>query len=287
MNDKTLYVSDMDGTLLDNESHVSPRSAEIISELSRRGALITVATARTPATVEPLLSDTYTTCPAIVMTGAALWDRVNKRLIHPELFARAEAQEIMDEFKRHGISPFVYTVTNASHLDVYHGVEMNRSEEEFYNERRHLELKKFHIGQEPTSEAMERVVLLFSIGPSEPIERLAGALEARGGCSVSCYPDIRSADVALIEVFVEGVSKRAAVLKLASLTGAGRVVVFGDNLNDLPMMEVADTAVAVENAFPEVKEAADIVIGRNSDDSVARFIEDDYNNSHPASVSQA
>ena len=72
---KTLYVSDMDGTLLGADSRVSPRSAEIISRLSRRGALITVATARTPATVVPLLADTYTSIPAIVMTGAAMWNR--------------------------------------------------------------------------------------------------------------------------------------------------------------------------------------------------------------------
>ena len=79
----TLYVSDMDGTLLNRESRVSERSASIISELSRRGALITVATARTPATVEPLLAGTYTSIPAIVMTGSALWDRENQRYIDP------------------------------------------------------------------------------------------------------------------------------------------------------------------------------------------------------------
>ena len=41
------------------------------------------------------------------------------------------------------------------------------------------------------------------------------------------------------------------------------------------MMEVADVAVAVENALPEVKEAADIVIGPNTADSVAKFISSD------------
>jgi hydroxymethylpyrimidine pyrophosphatase-like HAD family hydrolase len=53
---------------------------------------------------------------------------------------------------------------------------------------------------------------------------------------------------------------------------AERLVVYGDNLNDLPMMKVADVAVAVENALPEVKAAADVVIGANSDDSVAKHI---------------
>ena len=59
---------------------------------------------------------------------------------------------------------------------------------------------------------------------------------------------------------------------MARELGADRIVAFGDNVNDLPMMREADLAVAVENALPEVKEAADIVIGPNTDDSVALFI---------------
>ncbi len=59
-------------------------------------------------------------------------------------------------------------------------------------------------------------------------------------------------------------------------TGADRVVAFGDNLNDIPMLQAADVAVAVENArLPEVKEIADIVIGPNTDDAVAEFISGD------------
>ena len=57
MNTKTLYVTDLDGTLLSSDSVVSVRSVDIINELIERGAMITVATARTPATVANLLAD--------------------------------------------------------------------------------------------------------------------------------------------------------------------------------------------------------------------------------------
>lgn len=85
MDKKHLFVTDLDGTLLNADSKVSQESAEIISSLSREGALITVATARTPATVEPLLCETATSIPAIVMTGAAMWDRKEKRYIGPRV----------------------------------------------------------------------------------------------------------------------------------------------------------------------------------------------------------
>ena len=42
------------------------------------------------------------------------------------------------------------------------------------------------------------------------------------------------------------------------------------------MMKAADLAVAVENALPQVKEAADIIIGPNTEPSVARFIRQDF-----------
>ncbi len=105
---------------------------------------------------------------------------------------------------------------------------------------------------------------------------LAEELRAGVDCSVSAYIDIFGDDVGILEVFAPGVSKADAVSRVARRSGADRVVVFGDNLNDLPMMAVADVAVAVDNALPQVKEAADIIIGPNTANSVARFIKQDY-----------
>ena len=52
------------------------------------------------------------------------------------------------------------------------------------------------------------------------------------------------------------------------------MIAFGDNLNDIPMMRVADVAVAVGNALSQVKAEADVVIGANTADAVAQFIKD-------------
>jgi hydroxymethylpyrimidine pyrophosphatase-like HAD family hydrolase len=93
---------------------------------------------------------------------------------------------------------------------------------------------------------------------------------------VSCYVDIFGEKTGLLELFAPGVSKAEAVKQLAQDVEADRVVVFGDNLNDIPMMQVADVAIAVENALPEVKAIAHKVIGANTTDAVARFIEEDF-----------
>lgn len=273
----TLYVSDLDGTLLDNDSRISERSADIITGLTRRGALITVATARTPATVSNLLEFTVTTPPAIVMTGATMWDRNTGHYVDPRFMSAGIYDVVNNEIRRCGLRPFVYVLDlEKSFIDVYHDFEMTHEEKEFYEPRRNLKLKTFHIGSTVPEENVKQVILVFAIGPRIQCELAAEALRRHGGCSVSCYPDIFNPENAIIEVYAPDVSKAEAVLRLKKITGAGRLVVFGDNLNDLSMFAVADVSVAVGNAFQEVKDAADHVIGINSSDAVARFIESDY-----------
>ena len=126
-----LYVTDMDGTLLGTDSRVSEESAAIISELSRRGVPVTVATARTPATVEVLLSGIFTNIPAIVMTGAALWDRNARRYIHPMLLDTGVAEMVIGAFSEFGLTQFVYVLGESGRLDVYHRGDMNRWEDNF------------------------------------------------------------------------------------------------------------------------------------------------------------
>lgn len=265
----------MDGTLLNTDSRVSRTSASIISDLSRRGALITVATARTPATVVPLLADTLTNPPAIVMTGAAMWFRSEERYDAVKEIPHRLLGRITDACGETGLHPFVYIREGLSHLAVYHaGSHLSAVEEEFYKSRANLPLKHFMLRSSIPSG--EDAILCYAMGHHEAVFAAAAALKEQDGLALSCYYDIFDRNTAHLEIFAAGVSKASAVLDLKQRIGADRLVVFGDNLNDLPMMAVADCAVAVGNAFEEVKTAADIVIGPNTSDSVAHFILRDF-----------
>ena len=52
------------------------------------------------------------------------------------------------------------------------------------------------------------------------------------------------------------------------------VIAFGDEINDTEMLEWAGIGVAMANASPEAKAAADVVTASNNDDGVARFLEE-------------
>lgn len=277
----TLYVSDLDGTLLDADSRIDPITARILSRLAEHGVMFTVATARTPATVQLLLRSVaqsfYTDArgvsrpiPAIVMTGAAFWNRTDVCFESCMLIPPDDAYTIFDTFSHGSLRPFIYCLSGNSFLNVYHPLAMSRRENAFYQERRHLELKRFHLNQNPST--LRHVALFFAIGPIHEIIEASERLSRVTRCATAWYPDVLMPDTGLIDIYAPGVSKAGAVEHLANIVGATDVVVFGDNLNDIPMMQVATEAVAVENALPEVIDVADTIIGPNTYQSVARFI---------------
>lgn len=265
---KQLFITDMDGTLLNAQSKVSTRTANIISDLSHLGALITVATARTPATAEPLLKDTYTTLPAIVMTGAAMWDRQTRSYVNTHPFESGTDRDILEILRHEGIEPFVYRFYDGDPLlHVYRSTPLSDADIKFMDERRESGLKEFHIDT-PIPHG-GHTMLFFAMGPREKVFSAAARIRQLGICSVSAFTDIFGEDTGILELFAPGVSKASAVKALKQQTGADHLIVYGDNLNDLPMMAAADESVAMANALPEVKEAATRIIGSNTDDAVA------------------
>lgn len=274
---KTLYVSDLDGTLLAPDSRVSRRSASILSELSGKGALITVATARTPATVEPLLADVKSDLPAIVIVSASLWDRKTKRYADTRFIDADTSRTVREIAARHGVDPFTYTLGKGGMLEVYRNGELAPCDRKFIDDRSDLPLKRFHLDTpEGDDYALPDTILFFAMGKPERIFPLADELRAATLCSISSYIDIFGDDTAILEVLAPGLNKADSVKKIAARCEADRIVAFGDNLNDISMLEIADVAVAVGNARDEVKRVADVVVSTNADDAVARFIADDF-----------
>lgn len=282
---KTLFVSDLDGTLLGADARLSNATVSLLNESIRDGALFTVATARTPATVDILLSDVDMKLPAIVMTGAALWSFDTHRYCYPHFIPHNDLIEALKLFDNFGIYPFIYTLDDESSsiLKVYYSnPHPSPADENFIAQRSHLPLKRFIRTPltsllPSTSGSFSKngvpTILLFASGAKDTLSALHSALSDRiSTLSVSCYNDIYNPGTGLIEVFAPHTSKALALERLRTQLGVESVVVFGDSENDLPMFAIADKSVAVANATPTVLEAADYIIGPNTNDSVAKFI---------------
>jgi len=75
------------------------------------------------------------------------------------------------------------------------------------------------------------------------------------------------------EIYDKSASKANAVRQLADLVKADELICFGDNNNDISMIQAANVGVAVANSVDALKSAADIIIESNDNDGVARYIE--------------
>lgn len=274
---KTLYVSDLDGTLMQPDCRISRQGVKMLNEAIASGKLFTIATARTPATVADILKDVDMCIPAVVMTGAALWNPNTKKYSNVRYFDADSVAKLIEIYRDTQTPTFLFTLRNDM-LDIYHfGGEMFPLQQKFMEERLHSPHKTFHIsrnGSELLPDDLSKTVLFYTMLPDRKAADVFAMTSEVKGVRPQYYHDIYGPEIGILEAFSENATKAKAVRALADSLGVDRIVCFGDNINDLPMMAEADIAVAVENALPEVKEAADIVIGPNTSDAVAKFILD-------------
>jgi Cof subfamily protein (haloacid dehalogenase superfamily) len=268
----TLYVSDLDGTLLGRDSLLSDESVDILNHLiEERGVNFSIATARTPATVVNIMERVRTRLPYVVMNGAAMWCNASKQFLNTIPIPKDDLVRVCDIFESYGISPMVYRA-NGNRLEVRSCGTLSPQEEEFVNIRRCLDYKRFYLDDVNYKTDNCDALLVFAMNDYARLSPIHAEILATTQCSSVFYHDIYDARDGLMESYARGVSKAEAVRRLMAETDVERLVVFGDNRNDIPMMQIADLAVAPENAVDEVKAIAHVIIEPNYTHSVARFI---------------
>ena len=276
MNNNTLYVSDLDGTLLNSSSMLSDTTVERLNYLiSKRDINFTIATARTPATVTTLMERVNTNMPYIVMAGAAFWNNNSREYSGVRIIATKIITSLLDIFCDSYINPFIYRC-HGNCIYAHHIPHLSANEQAFISERQIPSLKQMVYDNTLTANDKDGAMLVMSMGDYVELRRVADEINRRGiACTYMCYHDIFDQSQGFLEIYAQGTTKAAAIKQMAKETGASRIVVFGDNLNDIPMMKIADCSVAVGNAFNEVKEFASEVTLTNNEDAVVRWIEND------------
>lgn len=264
---KTLFISDLDGTLLNPEALVSRRSIKIINELLDDGMLFTCATARTASTALRLTRDLNLQLPLILMNGSAVYDRSRKVYQNVASIAAAAVQEIFSLLRERSCPAFVYSIKN-EHLQCFAPPFLNPGMKAF-RQRREREYGKVFTDIKAYDElASDKIIYFTFIGGQHELLPVYDVLRRREDVNALFYQDIYSENW-FLELSRPGVSKGTAALYLKEQAEADYLCVFGDNLNDLPLFEAADFCMATSNAHPALREKADCIIGSNAEDAVA------------------
>ena len=266
----TLFVSDLDGTLLRSDKTISQETTAILNRLLSRGVRFTAASARSVAGVEALpLSAVRWNTPLLLMNGALLYDYREKRVLYSCLLSAADTAAVTALCLSHGARPFVDTLENGRQMAQYIGGAC-ANQERFFRERERLFPEMFCRVDAYTPGAQ---AVYFSMqGDYAPLLEIRQALRSIPAADCVLYLDNYHENNYYLEIFHRDAGKDKGVRRLVRQLGLSRVVAFGDNHNDLPLLRLADTACVVANAAPEIRAAADTVIAGNDEDGVARYL---------------
>lgn len=269
---KTLYLTDLDGTLLNDDTKLSDKTIQIINSLVEQGEHISFATARSMISAQSVIKGLNLKDGVIVYNGVYILEPSSKKILHERLFSKEEAQMLLELFVQHGLHPFVYTYIDGVEKVLYEKHEFHEGAANYRygrkNDPRFMEL-------EDGEDLLQGDVFYFTIiDDKENLDDVYDILENRYSFMV-IYQKERNREEYWLEVMPKKASKADAMLRLKEKEGFDEVICFGDAANDIEMFKASDACYAVSNAIDEIKEIADGVIGSNNEDAVALWIQQD------------
>jgi len=244
-----MIVTDLDRTLLKDDKTVSNYTLHVLEKLRERGIPFVIATARPIRTVrEPLGFLRFDAAVyhngAVIMAGDSLLAKYGiaspTSIIAALLKDRPEINISVESNDR--------MYSNMSAEELWPGVQYTMTVD-------------FH----ETAGMIADKILLEANSPEEMAE-----LEPY--VPAEAYLQLSENSVAMM--MDRQATKLNGVRILAAHYGVGleEIAAFGDDYNDIDMLTACGVGVAVENALPEVKNAANIICGSNQEDGVARWI---------------
>lgn len=269
---KTLYISDLDGTLLHPNVELSIKTIDILNECIRRGMLFSVATARSIASVKPILKDVNVTVPVILMNGVCIYDLTKNEYIKVETLPGNSITKLMEVIHEHKLKGFAYTIKNGV-MSTYYEDLSTPALKNFYQERVDLYQKRF-TQIDHFSDLSEEPLIYFSLlDHYDKLEHIYNTIKIIPDLNCVFYKDNYSPDLWYLETYNKTASKFHGVQFLRDYLKLDHIVCFGDNHNDLPLFEASDHRIAVGNAVSDLRAKADQIIGCNHEDGVALWLE--------------
>lgn len=268
---RTLYVTDLDGTFFDNSGTVSEKSRRMVNTLTQRGLLFSVATARSSLTVKDLLQGLSFPAPLILMNGVFLYDLGKDEIVSFHEIAPRAFSEVVAAFQACNKAPMLFLYGEDGQISVQFtrlDLQINR---DFYHARKKVLGERFYCTKHLQIPQGQHAVYVNLVDTYESLKPITALLEKIEGVHFSFYGDTYT-EYWFLEVYSAEASKANGANEVKALVNADRLVVFGDNYNDVTLFAAADEAYAVENAVDELKAQATAVIESNEQDGVANFL---------------
>lgn len=269
---KNIYITDLDHTFLRSDLSVSDYTKKIWNSYEN-DSIISIATARTYKKTMQFLQGVSINAPMILLDGALI-ATVDKKIVDTKFVTKEMADIIIDESSKLGIFPFVLSLLDQELNEAFsYSHTLNNYQSEI--------LKRYvnddHTQGFKNLRAKENNFKIVYMADEDILLELKARVEKIFGdelkyilapeAYMGCY---------FLTILHKDADKAHGIKSVSEVAGfdLSRLSVFGDNLNDIGMFNLANISVAVANAHADVKAAADIILPHTHDeDAVAKYLE--------------
>jgi len=277
MDNSTLIISDLDGTLLNNLGELNPYTISIINRLISEGYFFSIATARALESARPLISPLNINLPFILHNGVSIYDPIKEKYLKQIFIPNNLILNFIEIFHKHHLNPFLYGKNKKNENKVYYTRISNPAERNYVEDRLSRNDPRFQkVNSLPWTET--KIHEINVLGSKSEIFPIAKEFMNRREVGIHFSEDIYTPGFFRLEITHPSANKKNALLFLKGLLNVEKIICFGDADNDISMFEVADEKYAVENAISSLKKISTKTIQSNQDDGVARFLEEKFLN---------
>lgn len=262
-----MIALDLDNTLLLKDLTIPQETIDVLHEASERGAHVVISSGRMRAAAKRYADVIGTTDSIVCCNGAEIYSGDGK-LMHDAGIPVETVKELVLLCEKKGI-----------YVQLYWGddivIERWNEKTEGYPDAHNQKVIEVGSWSDAVNGKLDGIIMqsspkaLLIAEPDTVEDVIADISEAMGGR----LNFIRSSQ-SYVEVLAPGVSKGEGLKILAEKLGidSSEVMACGDNMNDMAMVTWAGTGVAVANAVPALKEAADYVASKERSYGVAEAV---------------
>ena len=268
--DIRLVAMDLDGTLLGADKRISDENLKALRACEARGIKMVFSSGRSFESLRRMALEAGLSSPIISSNGARVDLSPNGPMLTDYPFDPALARRVYDILLESGIYFIIYNPgrlfkCNASPGDVERGLNFRR-----WNEQKEPSL--IDVVDDPRLTVTEGLKHVHKFVAFTPDTARLAALKDR--LSKETLASLSASWFDNVEVLRPGAGKGAALKDLAKALGLkkSQVMAFGDNLNDVDMLESAGVPVAMENAIEPLKAIARHVAPHHDASGVGRML---------------
>ena len=244
---------DLDGTLLRSDKTISPYTLQALQQCREKGFLIGVSTSRSEANSLQFIKELN---PEIVISSGGALVKYQNQYIYKAEFSPQETSEMIRLSREICGADCEITIDTLNEHYWNYKIDPN-SYDASWGGSIYTDYSDFEQA------SLKMCVEIHDIDTAVKLENQL--------LDCDC---VKFTDGDWYKFTKKTATKEAAILKLCEVCkmSTDEIIAFGDDLVDIGMLTLCGTGVAMGNALPEVKEVADVVIGSNDEDGIAKYL---------------